>query len=178
MFKNLLKGKNKDSINKKLIAILIAIYFIILIWVIVFKCNNNASLHIDMNRSWSIPERLAYKAIPFKYTFEAVFYYNAPLEIIALLFNISCFVPLAALFRYFKSSSKTVILCAIISLSIEVFQLFSGWGGPDVSDIVLNTLGAVAGVLIYNYILTRFSTKMVNSIVLCLILISLPLAIL
>lgn len=177
MPKNLLKTKNKDSVNKKLISLLILVYFIILIWIIVFKCNNIASLHIEKNRAMSISERITNKAIPFKHTFEAIFYHNSTLEILALIFNIICFIPLGSLFRYFKSSYQTLFICGVFSLAVEIFQLFSGWGGPDIIDIVLNILGAWLGVLIFRYILSRLSVKTLNTIAFCLICVSVPFAV-
>ena len=110
---------------------------------------NIKSLHIEFNRSMTILERLQFKAIPFKYTIERILE-GRPLEILATIFNAVCFVPMTMLFRLLKLSGKqALILAGGISMAIEIFQLFSCWGGFDVSDWILNVLGAWLGVALF-----------------------------
>lgn len=143
-----LKNKKMPTKHDIVVATLV-VYLVLLVWVIVFKCNNIKSLHIEFNRSMTILERLKFKAIPFKYTIERILE-GRPLEILATIFNVVCFVPMTMLFRLLKLSGKqSLLLAGGISLAIEIFQLFSCWGGFDVSDWILNMLGAWLGVALF-----------------------------
>ena len=82
---------NNNKINKKWIAALFALYVIALIWVIIFKCNDNDVLHISLNKAMTIKERLALKEIPFLHTLDAIFVKGYLVEVVALIFNIVCF---------------------------------------------------------------------------------------
>ena len=151
--------QGKRELNKKILILLAVLYFVALIWVIIFKCNNNASLHIERNRAMTIAERLAFKAIPFQKTIGYILE-GRPLEILATIFNVVCFMPMTALFRYFKMSRKASLWTAIaISFGVEAFQLFSCWGGPDASDIILNGIGAYLGLLLFDKVLNNATYK-------------------
>ena len=141
---------NKDKLTKHdIVVATLVVYLVLLVWVIVFKCNNVKSLHIEFNRSMTILERLKFKAIPFKYTIERILE-GRPLEILATIFNVVCFVPMTMLFRLLKLNNKqSLLLAGGISMAIEIFQLFSCWGGFDVSDWILNVLGAWLGVVLF-----------------------------
>ena len=65
-------------------------------------------------------------------------------------------------------------ICAFFSLAIEAFQLFSCWGGPDLMDIVQNTLGVFLGTLIYELVRPRISDDKVNKIALVTTIVLIP----
>lgn len=76
-----------------------------------------------------------------------------PNEQIILLFgNIGMFaVPgflLPVLWRRFEKVKQTVLTCFLISLAIEITQLFVG-RSTDIDDLLLNTLGGLLGFLLY-----------------------------
>ena len=79
----------KQEINRTLTALLLFFYTIILLWVIVFKCNLNESLHVEENLSKSLWERLTYRIIPFHQLYLCIIE-DHPLELIAFFFNIIC----------------------------------------------------------------------------------------
>ena len=83
-----------EKINKRLLIGLTVIYIILLIWIIVFKCNYNEGLHIETNRAMTLMERLTYKKIPFEKFIEAVKGGGtlAVLELVAFFFNVICFL--------------------------------------------------------------------------------------
>ena len=62
-----------------------------------------------------------------------------------------------------------------ISLSFEIYQLFSCWGGPDISDVILNVLGVFLGAILYDFLITRISSKVINTLALVCIVIAIPL---
>lgn len=78
---------------------------------------------------------------------------NISYFIISFIGNIIIFIPLGILIPLlYKISSKKVILIGfLISLSIEIIQLFLK-RGTDIDDLILNTLGVFIGTLIYKKI--------------------------
>ncbi len=164
---NLLKMKNDENVNKKLIAILAFLYLILAVWVVVFKCNYNEGLFIEQNRARPILERLTYNVIPFEKFILSIQTggINAVTEILALFFNVICFMPFGGFIRFFTKNKRTVVaLGAAFSFAIEVFQLFSCWGGPDIVDLILNTLGVLLGAMMHEAIVPRLTGKRMNSI--------------
>ena len=166
---------NDNKINKKWILTLFALYMIALIWVIIFKCNNVESLHISTNKAMTIRERLLFKAVPFQYTFYAVFVEGGLLESIALIFNVVCFLPAGLLLRCFFKRRYVMLIGTGTSFCFEVFQLFSAWGGPDISDIILNAIGVLFGILLYDLLIKRIESKVVNLLALIFIVVAIPL---
>jgi glycopeptide antibiotics resistance protein len=162
---NLLKMKNDEKINKKLLTVLTVLYLILAVWVVVFKCNYNEGLFIEQNKSLTFEERLFYKAIPFEKFIYAIKDGGklALVEWIALFFNVICFLPFGGFVRFFTKNKRTVVaLGAAFSFAIEVYQLFSCWGGPDYMDILLNTLGVLLGAMIHEAIAPRLKEKTIN----------------
>ena len=169
-----LSEKGNNGINKKSMAVLFFLYMIALIWVILFKCNNIEVLHIELNKTKSIWERLAAKAIPFQYTLNAIFVRHSYLELLASIFNVVCFLPMGFALRYFFGRKTTILIGLGVSASFEIFQLLSYWGGFDVSDIVLNLLGVYLGVVLHNFLSPRLKSKFINSCVIICIIIAIP----
>ena len=164
---NLLKIINDEKINKKLLTVLTVLYLILAVWVVVFKCNYNEGLFIEANKSKTLLERLAYNTIPFEKFILSIQTggINAITEILALIFNVACFLPFGGFVRFFTKNKRTVVAFgAAFSFAIEVFQLFSCWGGPDYMDILLNTLGVLLGAMIHEAIAPRLTGKRINNL--------------
>lgn len=70
-----------------------------------------------------------------------------------LLGNVILFIPLGfmvpVLFPKMDNIIKIVLLAIVLSCSIEVFQYIFSIGATDVDDVILNTIGAIVGYLIY-----------------------------
>lgn len=81
--------------------------------------------------------------------------------------NILLFVPFGVLipliWTKFRKWYKTAGLATILSLIIETVQLFTKRGIFELDDIVLNTLGAVAGYIIYSFFSLAFSSGVSSS---------------
>ena len=139
----------QKNLRRNVLIVITVLYFLLLIWAIVFKCNNIEGLHIEQNRSRSIVERLMLNIIPFKRTIEHVLA-GSPLETLATIFNVIGFMPMTMLFRYLKMGKlQSWLIAAGVSLGVEVFQLFSCWGGLDISDWILNVFGAYLGLVAF-----------------------------
>ena len=168
---NNLKTESRGRALKRLIAFLFFLFIIALIWVIVFKCNRNDHLWIERNLSHSLRERFTYSIIPFKEDLQQIAA-GSVVELLALIFNVVCFLPFGVLLSFLISKKATILLGFAFSSAVEIFQLFSGWGGFDFMDILLNTLGAVIGVVLYEYFFSKLSDKAIGTIAyVCLALI-------
>ena len=152
-----------ERITKIYASILLATATIIILWIVVFKCNNNESLHIQENLAKTLWERFTYRLEPFvdlRYLIRSGEWFN--LETLAFLFNVICFMPLGMLLSFLVKDRWNVLYLFLLSLSVEVFQLFSGFGGFDPTDIFLNTLGAVLGCLLIKPLRKKIPEKGVN----------------
>lgn len=77
--------------------------------------------------------------------------------IINILGNLFLLAPLAAIvplsFKKFRNIKATVLLCLLVSISIELLQYLSMFCGNyrsvDIDDIILNTLGSIIGFGIF-----------------------------
>ena len=148
----------QKNFRRNVLIVVTGLYFLLLMWAIVFKCNNIESLHIEQNRSRSIIERLMLNSIPFKHTIESVLA-GSPLETLATIFNVIGFMPMTMLFRYLKMGKlQSWLIAAGVSLGVEIFQLFSCWGGWDISDWILNVFGAYLGLVAFG-VFSKLSYK-------------------
>ena len=153
-----------ERIRKIYAATLAVSYAIILIWIIVFKCNNNEALHIQENLQKTLWERFTYRLEPFvdlRYMIRAGDF--SGLEMLAFLFNIICFMPIAQFLSCLMNNKWNIFTLFMFSTCVEVFQLFSGFGGFDPTDIFLNTLGAIIGCSLVKTIHKRLPEKAINA---------------
>ncbi|MBQ3417909.1 MAG: VanZ family protein [Ruminococcus sp.] len=74
--------------------------------------------------------------------------------------NILLFVPFAFVLRWKISAKLTVVICAFLSVCIEIVQMLCRLGIFEVADILGNSLGAIAAVLLYQ--LMEFVIKQVK----------------
>jgi len=56
---------------------------------------------------------------------------------------------LPVLYRGMKHFIPVVLVCFFVSLTIELLQLVTSFRSADVDDILLNTLGACCGFILY-----------------------------
>ncbi|WP_147535471.1 VanZ family protein [Bacillus marasmi] len=95
--------------------------------------------------------------------------FNLDIIINNTLGNILVFLPLGIflplLFKKYRSYSNLFLHSLLLSLSIEIIQFSMQIGQFDIDDIILNTVGAILGLLIYDMVvkLKNFgSGKMVH----------------
>ncbi len=81
--------------------------------------------------------------------------------------NIIMFIPLGIIlplmWRKFHKFNYTVKYAFYLSLFIELSQLFTRFRATDVNDLVMNTLGAILGWLIY-FIFSKLLLKFIQPI--------------
>ena len=77
-----------------------------------------------------------------------------------IFLNILLFVPFGILLpmvsRCFKDPIITVAAGCLISGTIEIMQYITGRGLTEVDDVIMNTIGAAVGVVIYKIISTVY----------------------
>ena len=159
----------EDRVEKKLLYVILASYAVILLWIILFKCNQNEELNIEKNLAMTLWERFTYRIKPFEALRTGLFHGRTN-ELLAGIFNIVCFIPIGTLLSFMMSTKRGLCLSAIAVLGVEIFQLFSGFGGFDYSDVILNTLGVYLGYVIARAVMKKMSKRTLNVIALSLLL--------
>lgn len=127
---------------------LFLIYFVVIIWVIIFKM------------SFSIHELTQLRSINLiPYGDSAIV--NQQVDFSEIYMNILAFVPFGIYLAMLKPNSAIVKLVAIVgftSLSIEVIQYLFAIGASDITDLIGNTFGGLLGILF-----NRVSVKILKS---------------
>ena len=147
--------------NEKLLKIfsivLFICYLILLIWIVVFKCNYNSSMlktycyFSQMN----LEQRFKFFLVPFNDYFIEPFTQTRMNTFQDDMLNIAIFIPLGLYVSYFiknRKFLKTLGIAFILSATFEVFQLFSLVGAFASKDLITNLLGAILGYLIFRLI--------------------------
>lgn len=137
----------KQSTSKKLNIWAFALYLWLLVWVIALKFNSKVVIADSHTyATWSLAERLGKNWIPF-YSLKADYDWDGILQ---PLMNLLIYLPFGFYVKHFtQNNAKTVLIALASSLAFELLQLFTGLGSCDATDVIINTLGAVIGMLLY-----------------------------
>ena len=113
------------------------VYILLMIWIILFKMSSIAEI-------LSTPGIRRLNLIPFYYDNENSMHLS---EVLA---NVAIFIPLGVYLRMLGvPAGKTVLAGFGLSLAFETVQYFFAIGAWDITDLITNTAGAAAGVLLY-----------------------------
>jgi glycopeptide antibiotics resistance protein len=66
---------------------------------------------------------------------------------LVMLLPLGIYIPL--LFPKLSGFFRVVIICLLVSISIELMQLITSVRSTDIDDVILNTSGAITGYIIY-----------------------------
>lgn len=129
--------RNKRQLT--ITRILLFIYFIILTWVIVFKMRTDFEGFAGFRSINLIP-------------FQASVIINGRIDMSEIYLNIFAFVPFGIYISILKEKwnflQKTLPIF-LISLAYETTQYILAVGVSDITDLMGNTCGGMAGILIY-----------------------------
>ena len=140
---------------------------------VLFFCYLGGVIHLmfvseAMGRT-EISECLRYNLVPFREMKRCIRYWEilGPISAGVNLFgNVAVFMPFGFLLPMFRDSLqkwyRTTALSLLFSLSIETLQLLTRRGSFDVDDLILNTLGGLAGYwcfLIFRAVMARHRQK-------------------
>ena len=131
------KDENAHSarITDNLSYIVFSVYFVLLIWLVLFKFATNSS---------EIPRMRSINLIPFYYT------RATNIHLREVIYNVMVFVPLGVYIRIFKEDWGKITKCAAVLLTgffFETVQFVFAIGASDVTDLIANTLGGIIGIL-------------------------------
>ncbi len=173
-----LPTKNREKLNTPLFWALFITYLLILAWIIIFKCNVTSDMQIEKNLAKPLIERLLVDIIPFK-SFIVSMGSSYKFTYVEFFLNFFAFIPMGLALPFFLGEKKhlTLYITAAITLSVEIFQLFSGWGGFDTTDLILNFSGGLVGYIIYNKLRAKIKDTTINKITLALLCVFLPFAV-
>ena len=140
-------------------------YFIIIIWIITFKCNLVQSITDTylFFKEMTIIERINFDLVPFKDYIEGPFISQIKTIIEDDILNILFFVPLgmyASLFIKKHKFIKVILFSFLLSLFFEIFQLFSLIGSFSTKDLITNVLGSIIGYFIYRLMYKKENSQL------------------
>ena len=161
--------------------ILFCIYILLLIWIVLFKCNIYLSItngYFEF-KTLTLKERFDYYLIPF------IDYFNNDSTQTFIKFkdgilNVFVFIPLGLYLSFFIKKNKfinVIIYTFLISLLFEIIQLFSLLGSFQTEDLILNTFSGLLGYIIYKIIYKEKNIKVLNILSLICIIILTPILI-
>lgn len=141
-----------EKLFKILSIIIFIIYILLLIWVVMFKCNLIFSISktYEYFGSFTLRERFLFFIVPFEDYVKGPFLEQIDIIIEDDILNVAIFVPMGLYLTLFLKKFrllKVVVITFSISLFFEVFQLFSLIGSFATKDLITNTLGAIIGYL-------------------------------
>ena len=127
----------KATRQKTVTLVLTVIYGLAVIWIILFKMSAISEIpYLDRIRRVNL--------IPFHYDTEMDSHFSEVFE------NILIFVPLGLYLKMLGKSNLFSILAGFgFSLLLELAQYIFRIGVSDLTDLMMHTLGAVIGVLLY-----------------------------
>ncbi len=151
----------KHQKNSNLSYFIFIVYLLLLIWLILFKFD------------FALPQwrQSSINLIPFAQSMSV----NGEIVYFELVTNAIAFMPLGIYMMVFNKPSNLllkIVTALLLSLSFEIIQYVLGIGVSDITDVIMNTLGAVLGIIFYMVLskfLKRSSEKIINIVLLVLI---------
>ena len=173
---------NKEIKRLNILSIILfCIYFLLLIWIVLLKCNIYLSItngYFEF-KTLTLKERFDYYLIPF------IDYINNDSTQTFIKFkdgilNVIVFIPLGLYLSFFIKNNKfikVIFYTFLISLLFEIIQLFSLLGSFQTEDLILNTFSGLLGYIIYKIIYKEKNIKVLNILSLICIIILTPILI-
>ena len=136
---------------------LLAIYIVILIWLVLFKFSFNISSAFEhQHRSLNL--------IPFA----APSLVNGEINYREIIYNCLVFIPFGLLLHVnFKKVGFLAKLVSILvfSFSVELIQFIFAIGATDITDVITNTIGGFLGLKIYDLSNRYMNHKKLDTII-------------
>ncbi len=161
--------KNKNS-QVKLTFGLFTVYFLVLIWIILFK------MQFSLN---DLPHFRGLNLIPFA---GPLIINNKP-DYSEMILNMIVFIPFGlylSMIKFKWSLWRKIIPIAGVSLLFELLQSIFAIGGTDITDLISNTIGGVVGIglyIVFSRILKEKTNETLNKLALiatlCIVLLGL-----
>lgn len=146
---------NFSKKNLNLVISAFVFYLIVLFWATILKCNNASPIQ-DLKAflgPMTISERFVYATSHFSLKDDSK---------LVMALNVLIFIPYGIyipLLRGRAAPITTTILAFLSTLFIECTQLILALGYFTYSDLILNTSGAVIGMIIYSVFIKRMKEE-------------------
>ncbi len=127
--------------KKNFLAVMFFIYFLVLTWIIVFKMCTSWDAAAGLGNVRSI------NLIPLKGSMIV----NGKLSISEIMQNVIAFLPFGVYLRALsedRNIMKEVGAIALTSVIYETLQYILAIGRTDITDVIANTIGGAAGILV------------------------------
>ena len=147
--------------GKRTLLFATGIYVLLLIWAIVFKFSFISE--INMNSSMPLGERFWRGFRFFDFFLERNAWRLVRGLLIAIL-NVLLFLPWGIYASFFYNKKRAVGFACAFSSIVECIQLFARFGVFSFEDMLLNTLGAFLGVLLFERYINRISKETTHKI--------------
>ncbi|GCF92168.1 VanZ family protein [Enterococcus florum] len=137
---------------KKIARLLLGLYLLVLIWILLFKVTISFTEILS-----SLNGRRNINLIPF----HSSTIVNGRINQTEIMYNFLIFMPFGGLLGItdkHRSIMRKVLLIGGFSLMIEMLQFVLGLGATDATDLLMNTVGGLSGLLLYQ-LLRRFITE-------------------
>jgi glycopeptide antibiotics resistance protein len=121
--------------QKRLSYAVFGIYFILLVWLVLFKFSTSFS---------DLPNIRSINLIPLYYDQQTSTHGKE------VFFNIIVFIPLGIYVQVFRHNWNIITkwtVAVLTSLLLEVIQFIFAIGASDITDLIGNTLGGMLGIL-------------------------------
>ncbi|MDD3360348.1 MAG: VanZ family protein [Hespellia sp.] len=129
----------KSKKRKIVTGIIFAIYFVLLVWLILFKF------------SISIQNMGHYRNINL-IPFHDSLILNGRIDLSEIIYNIIVFIPLGIFWSVLKKKTaiwENILLGFCVSLAFEILQYVFAIGASDITDVIGNTFGCFIGTGLY-----------------------------
>lgn len=153
--------QKRPTQGTKTLLLATGIYVLLLIWAIVFKFS--AISKINMNSAISLGDRFLRGFRFFDFFLESNPWRLIRGFLIAVL-NILLFMPWGIYASFFYNKKRAVGFACAFSCAVECMQLFARFGVFSFEDMLLNTLGAFLGVLLFKRYINCISENIIQSI--------------
>lgn len=159
--------------GKRTLLLAAGIYFLLLVWAIVFKFS--AISEINMDPKMSLGDRFLRGLRFFDFFLESNPWRLVRGFLIAIL-NVLLFCPWGIYASFFYDQTRAVGFACAFSCMVECLQLFARFGVFSFEDMLLNTLGAFLGVLLFKRYINRIPENTAQKINLWTVRIGAPFA--
>lgn len=168
-----------NKLFKVLSISIFIIYLLLVIWVIVFKCNRMFVVtqgYYGLSQM-TLMERLLRELNPIGFYIDPPIESQVPFYLMDDILNVVIFIPFGLYMSYFVKKHKVlkaVIVAFCISLFFEVFQLFTLLGGGSTKDLITNTFGSLLGCFIGKKLYSDSRIKVFNICSIVVLIIAIP----
>lgn len=143
--------------TRKLGVLALIIYILVLVWVIMLKCNMEVPVRMSLEffGEMTIEQRVEWTFHHFRFNGDGPLLSKDAIE--DIIVNIILFIPIGAFLPFiFRNGALllTPLYAFLITLGFELSQFIFGIGGFAYIDLITNTIGGIIGCGIF-YLVTR-----------------------